>query len=199
MTWLKFCGITRLEDALMAAALGADAVGFVFAESPRRLDAEAARAIARALPEPVIRVGIFRDAPREEVVRVVERCELDLLQFHGMEDEEFCESCGVPYVKAVAVGVEVPGDYGYAGCIALLAEAPGLAGGSGVTCDWGSAARLAEHRRIILAGGLNPENVAEAIRMVRPFGVDVCSGIEAAPGVKDPELMRHFAREVKES
>ncbi len=198
MTWLKICGITRSEDALLAATLGADAVGMVFAESPRRLDPEEASGISRALPASVLKVGVFRNATRDEVLRIARLCELDMLQFHGDEDARFCESCGLPYLKAVSLDGKAPQDYGHERCFALLADAPGLAGGSGIACDWELAARLAAGRRLILAGGLRPDNVAEAMRQTRPFGADVSSGVEAAPGKKDAGLMRRFVREVKE-
>ncbi len=199
MTWLKMCGITRVEDARLAAELGVDAVGLVFAESPRCLEPEAACAISRALPGSVLKVGVFRNASRDEVLRVAHLCELDMLQFHGDEEAEFCESCGLPYLKAVSLSDEIPEEYGHARCFALLADAPGLQGGSGINCDWELAARVAEGRRLILAGGLCPDNVGEAMRRVKPFGADVSSGIEAALGEKDAALMRRFVQEVKES
>ncbi len=199
MTWLKVCGITREQDACLAVELGADALGFIFAESPRRLEPEVARDLCRALPGRVIKVGVFRDAQDDEVRLIVELCGLDMLQFHGAEDAAFCESYGLPYLKAISLASAHPGDYGHPHCRALLADAPGLAGGSGTPCDWELAARVASGRRLVLAGGLRPDNVAAAIRQTRPFGVDVCSGVEAAPGEKDAALMRRFIREVKES
>ena len=199
MTWLKICGITRAEDALRAAALGADAVGMVFAESPRRLEPEEACAISRALPDTVLKVGVFKNAPRDEVLGAARLCGLDILQFHGEEEAEFCESFSLPYLKAVSLSEKIPEDYGHPRCFALLADAPGLQGGSGINCDWELAAAVAAGRRLILAGGLRPDNVGEALRGVRPFGVDVASGIESAPGTKDAELMRRFVQEVKES
>ncbi len=199
MIWLKICGITRAEDALSAAALGVDAVGMVFAESPRRLEPETASAISRALAGSVLRVGVFRNASRDEVLRVARFCELDMLQFHGDEEAGFCESCGLPYLKAVSLLGGIPEEYGHPRCFALLADAPGLKGGSGINCDWELASRVAAGRRLILAGGLRPDNVAEAMRRVKPFGTDVSSGVEVAPGEKDAELMRRFVKEVKES
>ncbi len=197
MTWLKICGMTRVEDAELAATLGADAVGMIFAPSPRRLELEAARSVASVLSSSVTKVGVFRDPGRDEVLRVAETCELDMLQFHGSETEEFCESCGLPYLKAVSL--ESGCEYGHPGSFALLADAPGMAGGSGQVCDWELAAHAALQRRLILAGGLRPGNVAEALYRVAPFGVDVCSGVESAPGIKDAGLLRRFVREVKGS
>ncbi len=197
MTWLKICGVTRAEDADLAAALGADAVGMIFAPSPRRLKPEVAQAISRVLPPSVTKVGVFRDAERDEVMGLAELCGLDMLQFHGQESEEFCESCGLPYLKAVSLEREC--EYGHMRSFALLADAPGLAGGSGQVCDWDLAARTATERRLVLAGGLRPDNVAEALYKVAPFGVDVCSGVELAPGIKDAALLRRFVREVKGS
>ncbi len=199
MTWMKICGITREQDARLAAELGADAVGFIFAESHRRLEPAVARELCRALPDAAIKVGVFKDAPEDEVRRIARLCGLDMLQFHGGEDAAFCESCGLPYLKAVNLVSARPADYGHPHCLALLADAPGLGGGSGIACDWELAALVAAGRPLVLAGGLHPDNVARAVRRVRPFGVDVCSGVEAAPGEKDAALLRRFVQEVKES
>lgn len=196
MTWVKICGVTRVTDAILAANLGADAVGLVFADSPRRVRKRQARAICKALPLDVLKVGVFRDAGMVEISEVLRACDLDMLQFHGRERAEFCETFGLPYLKSVDLDRADEGG-GHPGCFALLADAPGHRGGTGVACDWNLAAGLASRRRLVLAGGLHPGNVSAALRRVRPFGVDVASGVEQAPGLKDPALLSNFIREAK--
>jgi len=198
---VKVCGITRLEDALVAVEAGVDAVGFVFYEgSPRFVPPETAREIARNLPPLVCRVGVFVNAPRKIVARTAERVGLTALQFHGNETGDYCEGWNLPVIKAFRVGPEFSPEEiePFASACAILLDGyhPHLFGGSGVRADWGMARRLARIRPLILAGGLDPANVAEAIRTVRPYGVDVSSGVEIRPGQKDPERVRMFMREV---
>jgi phosphoribosylanthranilate isomerase len=187
-TRVKICGLTRAEDALAAAQTGADAVGLVFySKSPRAVDAAQARAVLAALPPFVTSVGLFVDAEPALVRAVLEAVPLDLLQFHGDESEVYCAGFGRPWIKALRVrpGLDLGREvrrYGEAGARGLLLDTyePGRPGGTGQRFDWGLIPP-ALGPGIILAGGLNPENVAEAIRAVRPYGVDVSGGVEAVP------------------
>ena len=209
-TRVKICGITRVEDGIAAAREGADAIGLVFwPGTPRRVDYGRAREIVAALPPFVTVVGLFVD-PRPESVRVaLDEVALDLLQFHGDEAPDLCASFERPYIKAIAVkpGVDLL-HYAsrYTGARALLFDAfqPGdLPGGTGTTFDW-SALPERLPRPLVLSGGLTPQNVGGAIRQVKPWGVDVSSGVEAAgedgrsrKGVKDPAKIAAFIREVR--
>jgi len=188
-TRVKICGLTRAEDALAAAQAGADAVGLVFyAKSPRAVDADQASAVVAALPPFVTSVGLFVDAEPAFVHQVLSAVPLDLLQFHGDESEAYCAGFGRPWIKALRVrpGLDLWREvqrYGEAGARGLLLDTfePGRPGGTGQRFDWGLIP-AALGPSIILAGGLNPENVAEAIRAVRPYGVDVSGGVEAVLG-----------------
>jgi phosphoribosylanthranilate isomerase len=201
-TRIKICGITRQEDAVAAAEAGADAVGFVFyPPSPRHVTPVAASAIMRALPPFVTAVGLFVDPSADEVRRALAIAPLGLLQFHGDEPPEFCGQFGQPYMKAVRVrsGTDLL-QYAarYPDAVALLLDAyrPGVPGGTGETFDWNFIpAHLA--CRIVLSGGLTPGNVGAGIEQVRPWAVDVSSGVEAAPGVKDAQLIKRFATAVR--
>lgn len=201
MTWLKVCGITSVEDAAAACELGYDAVGLVFADSPRRLSAEQAKEICSALTSSIMRVGVFSGMGNEEVRNLAEGCGLDLVQLHGEEMAEEAASFGSRAIVArrprSREDLESIGAFSQAFAVLIDTWDPVLAGGTGRTCDWELAARAAGTARIILAGGLNPANVAEAIAEVDPFGVDVSSGVELRPGVKDHALMRDFARAVR--
>lgn len=199
MAKIKVCGITRLVDAQLACELGASAIGFVFWDrSPRRIDPAAATAIAAALPAGALTVGVFVDAPAEEIRAVVERVGLGAVQLHGDETEELVRRlpAGVGVIKAVAL--RSPADVAAAldlpdGLTVLLdVHDPVRRGGTGRTVDWTLAADVARRRRTYLAGGLGPDNVAEAIAAVRPYAVDASSRLEAAPGVKDPARLRAF-------
>jgi phosphoribosylanthranilate isomerase len=187
-TRVKICGITRVDDGLAAAREGADAIGIVFWRgTPRCLDADRALAIVRTLPPFVNVVGLFVDPTRDEVAGTLARVPLDALQFHGAEPAEFCRSFGRPYLKAIAVkpGVdllECASHYDDAAGLLFDAYAEGdLPGGSGVAFDWTrltAEIRARLRRPVVLSGGLDPSNVERAIRAVRPFGVDVSSGVE---------------------
>lgn len=196
-TRVKICGITRVEDALVAAHAGADAIGLVFAQaSPRRVSVEQAVAICRALPPFVSVVGLFVDADAAQVRQVLGRVPLDLLQFHGSEAPQFCRQFNRPYIKAIAMreGVDVHAeDRAFSDAAGLLLDAhvAGVAGGSGKSFDWSRVPRDLT-RPIVLAGGLTPANVADAIRQVRPYAVDVSSGVEQARGVKDAGKIAAF-------
>ncbi len=199
---VKICGITKPEDAQCALEAGADAFGFVFWHmSPRKVEPARAAEIARALPRSVRRIGVFVDAPREEMARIADEVGLDTLQLHGDEPPEALGGLPRPVIKAVRVGKGFRPDDAlrYAGAAAgILVDTrlPGetqMPGGTGVSFDWSLVAGLARQVPfLMLAGGLNPDNVAAAIRAVRPHAVDVSSGVESLPGRKDPQKIRAF-------
>jgi phosphoribosylanthranilate isomerase len=197
MLLLKACGITCSEDAAAACELGYGAVGLVFAESPRQVDPARAREICSSLPSSILRVGVFAGEEPGEIRRIMEHCGLDLVQLHGGEDPGEVLRFGGRAIAALrprsAEDLERIDDY--RGVFAVLIDTwdPFIAGGTGRTCDWELAARAAFSCRVILAGGLNATNVGEAVKRVRPFGVDVSSGVESSPGRKDSYLMREFA------
>lgn len=202
MTRVKICGITRPVDALAAAQAGADAIGLVFFEkSPRHVTVEGARRILAALPPFVTSVGLFVDAPAESVRAVLAALPLDLLQFHGEEEPTYCRAFGRPYLKAVRVrpGVDLvkyAARYPDARGLLLDAFVEGVAGGTGQSFDW---ALIPPELPVpvVLSGGLTAANVGEAIRRVRPWAVDVSSGVEAAKGIKDAALIAAFMQGVR--
>jgi len=199
-TWIKFCGITRLEDALVAAEAGADALGFVFAESPRRVTEDLVRAIVRDLPPHMLRLGVFVDESPATIARIIAAAELDRVQLHGFEEPMVRELAGTRVIKAYrARGEEVLEEIRERAEETFLLDtwSSGAAGGTGETFDWELARRASEIGRMILAGGLTPENVADAVRVVEPFGVDISSGVETSPGIKDPERIRAFVEAVR--
>jgi phosphoribosylanthranilate isomerase len=201
---IKICGITNKEDALAAAHLGADALGFVFAPSPRKISAESAREIIKVLPPFVKTVGVFVDEDPERVSSVAARCGLDILQLHGSESVDYCSSFDRRVIKAVRLQSrdELKNLSKYANVVdALLLDTyvPNKLGGTGIPFDWKLAVEAGRYGRIILAGGLNPENVAAAISMVKPYAVDASSGLEKSPGVKDHEKMTQFMREAMQA
>ncbi len=193
---MKVCGITRIEDALLAADLGANAIGFVlWPGSPRAVDQLRAREIARQLPPLVFVVGVFVNQSLEQVRRAAQTIPLDAVQLHGSESASFCSQAGGRVIKAVAAGPAAGAEIeALPKNVLLLLDAcdPVRHGGTGQVIDWNRAARIAATRRVLLAGGLRADNVGEAIRRVRPFGVDVSSGVEARPGVKDDVRLREF-------
>lgn len=197
----KICGITRIEDALIAAEAGADAIGLVFyAKSPRAVSIQQARDIVAALPAFVTTVGLFVNAGREELNDVLAGVALDLLQFHGDESPAECESYQRPYIKALRVK---PGDdiaqlaapYAKARGILLDTYVPGVPGGTGAAFDW-SLVPSGLLQPVILAGGLSAANVQAAIEQVRPYAVDVSGGVEAGKGIKDAAKIRAFMQAV---
>jgi phosphoribosylanthranilate isomerase len=195
---VKFCGMTRAEDAVEAAAVGVDAIGLVFVPgSKRAVSIEQAREICSALPPLVAAVGLFLDAAAEEVGRVIDAVPLNWLQFHGREDPAFCASFARPWIKALPMGSPEAvqySDWDNATGLMLDGHVAGAMGGSGARFDWRSA-RLPD-RPWILAGGLDPDNVGEAVQRLRPNAVDVSSGIESAPGLKSATLMQRFMTEL---
>ena len=201
-TRIKICGLTRVEDTQLACDLGADAIGLVFyARSPRAVDVERAREIVQGLPPFVTAVGLFVDAPRAGIEAVLARVPLGLLQFHGDECPADCGSYGLPYIKAVRMrpGLDLPGftaAYPDAAGFLLDAYVAGVPGGTGQSFDWGRIPADFD-RPLILAGGLDADNVNAAIRQVQPYGVDVSGGVEAAKGVKDHQRLQAFFRGVK--
>jgi phosphoribosylanthranilate isomerase len=203
MTRVKVCGIKSLGDALAALDAGADMLGFNFyARSPRYVTPAAARKIVEQLPERVSCVGVFVNEPAPaEVERIAREAGLGAVQLHGDESPEFCRSLGgLTTIKALRVGADYTPESAAAyqtDAVLLDAYVAGARGGTGHTFDW-TLATLTRERvpRLFLAGGLNPDNVASAVAAVRPYAVDVCSGVETSPGRKSPELMRRFLRAV---
>jgi phosphoribosylanthranilate isomerase len=205
LTRIKFCGMTRREDVIMAADVGAGAVGFMFwKQSPRAITPEDARALVRMMPPFLAMIGVFVDQPIDEVREVVKFVGLTAVQLHGREtpaDAAALDGHAGHVIKAIG---EPDQDLLTQAAIwpeprVLLVDAidPTLRGGTGRRADWHAAATLARTRRVILAGGLRPDNVGEAVRTVRPYAVDVASGVEARPGVKDHARMRAFAEAVR--
>ena len=194
MTRIKCCVMTRVEDALLAARLGADAIGLVFtARSARRVSIEQAAQIRRALPPFVSAVALFMDDAETLVREVIDAVRPDLLQFHGQENDAWCAQFGQRYLKAIAMGegaAALSRLHDYPGAVGLLLDGHGLGevGGSGRTFDWSQMPRGLT-QPLILAGGLTADNVAQAIRIARPWAVDVASGIETSPGIKDAAKM----------
>lgn len=202
MTRIKICGITRSEDALVCAHAGADAIGLVFyPPSPRHVVAAQAAAIARALPPFVTTVGLFVNPAMEQVEAVLSEVHLDVLQFHGDEPPEFCAGFGVPYLKAIRVkaGVDLVQcaiRYQEAQGLLLDAYVDGTPGGTGKSFDW-ELIPAGLPLPVILSGGLEPANIADAIRRVRPWAVDVSSGVEASKGIKDAAKIAAFIEGVR--
>ena len=202
---VKMCGTTRLEDAIAAVRCGVDALGFIFyPKSPRFIVPENANTIVKSLPPFVDRVGVFVNASHEEVIRTATGCGLSYLQLHGDESADYCRdirkmlpTCGI--IKAFRVGEASRPEYfsPYNDCVdAFLLDtyAKGNPGGTGMSFDWSVIETLALQRPIILAGGLTPENVASAIAAVRPYAVDINSGVELRPGIKDHDRLTSLLR-----
>jgi len=198
--WIKICGITRLQDAVSAARFGADAVGFIFADSPREVTPEQAREIARAMPAGPERVGVFVNRPLDEIEEIVDYSGLDLVQLHGGEDPAYCSILGERAIKALRVtgSTDLTEIYKYACRAVLLDGYENASRGADVNgFDWRMVRVIDAGRPIIVAGGLTPENVGKAVATARPFGVDVSSGVETAPGIKDPVLIYRFIEKAR--
>jgi phosphoribosylanthranilate isomerase len=203
--WIKICGVTSIEDALAAVELGADALGLNFAPgSPRCLASEQARLIREEIPLTVEVVGVFVDATQDDIRAHAEYIGFDTVQLHGSETPEFLDQVSqiVPAYKAVRVGgpedVELADRYG-GDRILVDAKVAGAMGGTGQTFDWSLIEGLNERRKLILAGGLKPENVASSVKIVFPYGIDTASGVESAPGKKDADRMRAFIRGARDA
>ena len=200
-TRIKFCGLTRQQDVQQAVALGVDALGFVFVKaSAREIDINTAVNLINEVPPFIIKVGLFMNAQIADMENVIKHVKLNLLQFHGDEDEAFCKQFNMPYIKAVPMASTSSVEnfcehYSTATGFILDSHAQGQMGGSGEKFSW-SVIPKNLNKPIILAGGLTVDNVAEAIRVVRPYAVDVSSGIETSKGIKDPAKMKQFIKEV---
>lgn len=190
--FVKICGITRAEDAAVAVTHGASAIGFIFwAKSRRYVDPEQARAIVRTLPPFVTPVGVFVNEPADAMNAVAAQVGLGALQLHGDETPELLDALVSPVVKAVG-RIDADTATRWPSRVRLLVDADDRVyrGGTGMKADWAAAAVLARQRPIVLAGGITPENVGDAVMTVQPFGIDVSSGVEDAPGIKNPEKLR---------
>lgn len=201
MIRVKICGITHVEDALQACACGADALGLVFyPQSPRYVTPEQARAIIRALPPLVTTVGLFVNEEPQRIRQLAEDCGLDVIQLHGDEGASACDYAPRRSIKALRVkdAASLAGHEEFRTSALLLdAWVAGAYGGTGECFNWELAAGIARQRPVILAGGLTPDNVAAAVKAVRPYGVDVSSGVESAPGRKDSAKVAAFIRNAK--
>lgn len=202
-TRIKICGFTRLSDALYAAEAGADALGFVFVSASKRyIEIDAAASICAKVPAFVTKVGLFLDNPAADVHQALQLIPDLVPQFHGNENPDYCESFARPYIKAVAVTQESMPNAAtlaaYKSAIGFLydSHSPGTLGGTGKTFDWSALAHASE-TPLILAGGLGVDNIAHAISTVKPYAVDVSSGVEQAKGIKDDKLVKQFIAAVK--
>jgi phosphoribosylanthranilate isomerase len=199
VTKIKICGITRVEDAKLCAELGADFLGFIFVpSSPRYIEPEKAAEIASSVKGPKF-VGVFRDESLDAIHRITHRAGLDVIQFHGTESDEDIHTLGLPSVKAIRVGDTLPDTSSHPSAEWLLFDTfdHRREGGTGRRFDWSLLAMYSRTKPFFLAGGLGPDNVAAAISLVRPDAIDVSSGVESAPGVKDPEKLRTLFERVK--
>ncbi len=201
MIRIKICGITNLTDALKAVELGADALGFNFyPKSPRFISEEVAKEIIRKLPPFLVQVGIFVNKSLERIQKVVDSTGIQAIQLQGDESPDFCSQFSQPVIKAIRIkdqdSLKVIKDYQVSAFL-LDSYSPGYYGGSGKAFDWSLAVEAQKYGKIILAGGLNPNNIAEAIREVRPYGVDVCSGVEKEPGKKEHKKLKEFIQTVR--
>lgn len=202
MTRIKCCGVTRVEDALLAARLGADAIGLVFAaRSPRAVSIQRAAEIVRALPPFVASVALFMDDDALRVQQVLDEVRPALLQFHGSETDAWCTQFGRPFLKAIAMGEGASAVarlqlWPHAAALLLDGHAQGEAGGAGHTFDW-SVLPTGLRQPLILAGGLDALNVGAGIRALRPWAVDVATGVEMAPGIKSVDKLAAFIRAVR--
>lgn len=198
-TRVKFCGFTRVEDAVIAAGLGVDAIGLVFyPPSPRNVSIEQAAAIVKALPAFVSVVGLFVDAEPDFITQVLQQVSIDCLQFHGEESPAACRLYGKPYIKAIRMKAdtnlsELAGEYADAAGLLLDAYHPGMQGGTGSGFDWELIKNLGK-LPIILAGGLSPDNAELAVQQVRPYALDVSSGVETEKGIKNAAKMAEFIK-----
>ena len=202
---IKICGITNIADAKHAIELGVDYLGFIFADSPRKLNVAQAAEIANAIPAQIGKVGVFVDEDRRVVTSAIRSAGLDIVQLHGQESPNYCSQIGIPVIKVFRTHSPDRDIFEHISkydteFYLLEPFVPGLAGGTGKTADWPLAARIISHfpdRKFFLAGGLSPQNVVPAIRGVRPFAVDASSGVEDSPGVKNSGKMKSFIKAVR--
>jgi phosphoribosylanthranilate isomerase len=200
MTRIKICGLTNVEDALFAVELGADAVGMVFARSPRQISPHRAKEIAQALPPFVTRIGVFANSDLNTITGVADYCGLDIVQLHGDKCWDVVKYLPYPFIKAFAVRDDTVLDQirnHHLTSFLLDTFDSQSNGGTGKTFDWRIAREASAFGRVILSGGLSAENVGGALESVRPYAVDVCSGVEREPGIKDHDKMRRFFEEVR--
>ncbi len=201
MTKIKICGFTRWQDVSYAVDLGVDALGFVFyPKSPRYVEPRTAGEIINRLPPFVTSVGVFVDAPAQEIMEIVKHCGLSSVQLHGRESPDFCKQFPVKVIKAFRVeGEQLPQGISQYSVNAILLDTyqAGLPGGTGRAFSWKVALEAKVYGNIILAGGLNCENITKALEEVKPYAVDVSSGVEESPGIKDTQLMSEFMNNVK--
>jgi phosphoribosylanthranilate isomerase len=199
-TRIKFCGLTRQQDVLEAAQMGVHAIGLVFhPDSPRAVDVQQAQGLSRVCPPFITRVGLFMNQDASTIMEVLKHVELDILQFHGEEPEDYCVSFNKPYLKSIAMGGKTPDEipeYSSAQAYLLDSNELGQPGGSGKAFDWGNIPKNI-NKPVIVAGGLSPDNVTQAIQCIQPYAVDVSSGIESAKGIKDSEKMKTFINSVR--
>jgi phosphoribosylanthranilate isomerase len=201
---VKICGITNGQDALAAARSGVSALGFVFSKSPRKVTPERARSIIENIPPLLQTVGVFVDEPTEWIRDVADYCGLDMVQLHGRETPSACKSLAPRAVKAFRIQRpsdvhEISSYKGVVRGVLLDSRVRGAAGGTGRSFDWALALEARAYGiPLLLAGGLNPHNIRKALRMLNPFGVDVSSGVERAPGIKDEQLIRLFMKQVND-
>lgn len=199
-TRIKFCGLTRQQDVLEAAQMGVHAIGLVFhPDSPRAVDVQQAQGLSRVCPPFITRVGLFMNQDASTIIEVLKHVELDILQFHGEEPEDYCVSFNKPYLKSIAMGGKTPDEipeYSSAQGYLLDSNELGQPGGSGKAFDWGNIPKNI-NKPVIVAGGLSPDNVTQAIQCIQPYAVDVSSGIESAKGIKDSEKMKTFINSVR--
>jgi len=196
-TKIKICGITTQRDALKAVELGVDALGFVFfSESPRYIEPRKARAIINLLPSFVLRVGLFVNAPKEEVLSIISESRVNMLQFHGDEDENFCNQFNLPYIKAISFKdginlLEYCQIFASSSAILIDTYSQKMRGGTGKTFNWDLIPKQLP-LPLIIAGGLDSKNVSSLINSVNPYGVDVSGGVEVDKGIKDHNMMKNF-------
>ncbi len=201
MTRIKVCGITNINDALVACEAGADAVGFIFAKSPRQVKAQQAAEIIKDLPPYVSTVGVFVNEEAEVIRQIAAECNLQLVQLHGDEDKKFIDDLYLPAIRAFSVKddsvIEQIEKYDVDRFM-LDSFSPDMAGGSGKTFDWEIAEKASRLGKLILAGGLSIDNIEDALNGCKPYGVDLSSSVEKAPGIKDHDQLRSFIRKVQE-
>jgi phosphoribosylanthranilate isomerase len=199
--YVKICGITNVDDALMAIKYGADALGFIFHKaSPRYISPEVVAGMVQKLPQRITKIGVFVDSPRREIESILRVSSLSAIQLHGDQHPEDCTGYDVAVIKAFRIGEDFDASqlrlYDVQ-AILLDTLRPGKAGGTGETFDWNIAVQAKHYAKVLLSGGLNPKNIEDAIRFVRPYGVDVSSGVEKSPGIKDHTKLKEFIIKAK--